>query len=129
MEYLITNTANQTLRLTLDEARQYYATPFTHYLLIITHEENSSVGNSLSQVAVVTAENQRITTLQVTTVGLTLSGRYRYEVYGQNSASNLLPTNVSVVGICEKGLLELTNSTEYYEVPSINISNVVIYNG
>jgi hypothetical protein len=129
MEYLVTNTANQTLRLTLDEARQYYAETFTHYLLIITHEENSEGGNALAQVATIILENQRITTLQVTTVGLTLPGRYRYEVYGQNSSSNLIPTNASVVGLCEKGLIQLTNNTEYYDVPTINIPNVVIYNG
>ena len=48
MVYLNTNTANQTLRLTLDEARQYFSTAFTHYLLILTHEENSTAGNSLA---------------------------------------------------------------------------------
>ncbi len=44
MIYLTTNTANQTVFLSLDEARQYYATAFTHYLIIITHEENSTTG-------------------------------------------------------------------------------------
>ena len=129
MVYLNTNTANQTLRLTLDEARQYYATAFTDYLLIISHEENSNVGNTLAQVPTIVNENQRATTLTVTTATLTLPGRYRYEVYGQNSNSNLDPTDASVVGICERGYLYLNDSGIYYDVPAITITDDIIYNG
>ncbi len=71
MIYLPVNTANQTIYLSLDEARQYYATAFTHYLIVLTHEENSTVGDSLAQVATIVNENVRITQLSVTTVGLT----------------------------------------------------------
>ena len=129
MVYLNTNTANQILRLTLDEARQYYATAFTDYLLIISHEENSNVGNTIAQVPTIVNENQRVTTLEVTTVSLTLPGRYRYEVYGQNSNSNLDPTDASVVGICERGYLYLNDSGIYFEVPTITIQDDIIYNG
>lgn len=129
MLYLQTNTANQIVRLTLDEARQYFSTSFTNYLIVITHEENSSVGNDLSQVALVTNETQRITTLTITTVGLTLPGRYRYEVYGQNSATNIDPTNAAVVGLCEEGLVELVNDTSYFDVPNVTIQDDIIYNG
>ena len=129
MVYLNTNTANQTLRLSLDEARQYYTTAFTDYLLIISHEENSNVGNTIAQVPTIVNENQRVTTLEVTTVSLTLPGRYRYEVYGQNSNSNLDPTDASVVGICERGYLYLNDSGIYFEVPTINIQDDIIYNG
>jgi len=129
MLYLQTNTANQTIRLTLDEARQYYSTTFTNYLFVITHEENSSVGSDLRQVAVVVSETQRITTLNITTVGLSLNGRYRYEVYGQNSASNTDPNNVAVVGLCEEGLLELSDGVSYFDVPNVSIQDDIIYNG
>lgn len=129
MVYLNTNTANQILRLTLDEARQYYATAFTDYLLIISHEENSNVGNTLAQVPTIVNENQRATTLTVTTATLTLPGRYRYEVYGQNSNSNLDPNDAVVVGICERGYLYLNDSGIYFEVPTINIQDDIIYNG
>jgi magnesium-transporting ATPase (P-type) len=129
MLYLQTNTANQVVRLTLDEARQYYATTFTNYLLVITHEENSSVGIDLRQVCVVISETQRITTLNITTVGLTLNGRYRYEVYGQNSATNTDPANASVVGLCEEGLLELSDGVSYFDVPNVSIQDDIIYNG
>lgn len=129
MNYLTTNNAGQILRLTLNETRQYFAATFTDFLLIITHEENSTAGDSISQVPVIVQENQRITELIVTTVGLTLQGRYRYYVYGQNSAVNLDPTNSAVVGLCKIGTIELVNSTIYYDVPSITITDDIIYNG
>jgi hypothetical protein len=129
MIYLTTNTATQVIRLSLDEARQYYATPFTHYLLILTHEENSTSGVSLAQIVTIISESQRITTMSITTASLTLSGRYRYEVYGQNSSSNLDPTSPSVVGLCERGWSVMSDATNYYNVPTITINNDVIYNG
>jgi magnesium-transporting ATPase (P-type) len=129
MNIINTNTSNQTLRLTLDEGRQYFSTAFTHYLLVLTHEENSTTGTDLAQVPQIVAENQRITTLNVTTVGLTLVGRYRYEAYGQNSPTNLNPSDDSVVGLVEIGWLDLVDTTEYYEIPNITIQDDVIYNG
>jgi hypothetical protein len=129
MNYLTTNNAGQTLRLTLNETRQYFAQTFTHFLLIITHEENSTVGDSIAQVPAVVLENQRITQLTVTTVGLTLQGRYRYYVYGQNSAVNLDPTNAAVVGLCKIGTIDLVNSTQFYDVPNIILTDDIIYDG
>jgi len=129
MVYLNTNTAGQTLRLSLDEARQYYSTAFTDYLLLIYHEENSNVGNSIAQVPPIVVENQRYTELTVTTLGLTLPGRYRYDVYGQNSNSNTDPNDASVVGICERGYLYLNDSGVYFDVPTITIQDDIIYNG
>lgn len=126
---LIANVPNQALYLTLDEARQYYATTFTHYLFILRHEENSEAGVYLAQVVTVIAETQRITQIQVDTTGLTLAGRYRYDVYGQNSASNLNPNDVSVVGLCEQGLCQLTDGTSFFTVPDININNDIVFNG
>lgn len=128
MLYIQTNTANQIVRLTLDEARQFLPA-YTHYLVVITHEENSSVGSELRQVASIITETQRITTLEITTVGLTLNGRYRYEVYGQNSATNIDVNNAVVVGLCEEGLLELTDNTSYFDVPNVTIQDDIIYNG
>jgi hypothetical protein len=129
MVYLVTNTASQTLRLSLNESRQYFATAFTNYLLVLTHEENSITGTDLIQVATIVNENQRITTLTVTTIGLTLPGRYRYEVYGQNSAVNTDPNNASVVGLCRIGWLDMTDNATYYDLPNITINDDVIYNG
>lgn len=113
--------------LSLDETRQYYATAFTDYLIILTHEENSTTGTYLAQVANILNENTRITQLQITTVGLTLAGRYRYEVYGQNSNSNTNPANASVVGLLERGYVVLQGNTTWFDVPTDNIPNDIIY--
>lgn len=127
MIYLQVNNNNQIIYLSLDEARQYYATPYTHYLMVLTHEENSTTGEELAQVATIVNENVRITQLSVTTVGLTLAGRYRYEVYGQNSAVNINPSNAAVVGIVERGYVVLTDNTTWFDVPPVTIPNDIIY--
>ena len=129
MEYLTTNQAGQIMRLSLDESRQYFAATFTHYLLILTHEENSTTGTDLAQVPTIVNENQRITTLTVTTAGLTLAGRYRYYVYGQNSASNTNPNDASVVGLCRIGWAVMSDATTFYDIPNITINDDIIYNG
>ena len=126
---LIANTANQMLFLTLDEARQYFSTAYTNYLFILRHDENSDAGVYLAQVVTVIAETQRITQIQVDTTGLTLPGRYRYDVYGQNSAVNTDPEDASVVGLCEQGLCQLTDGTAFYNVPTININNDIVFHG
>jgi hypothetical protein len=63
-------------------------------------------------VATIVAENERDTELTVTTVGLENSGQYFYEVYGQNSSSNIDPENAAVVGKCEQGRLILFKDGE-----------------
>ena len=127
MIYLQTDTPAQTVYLQLDETRQYFATPFTHYLLILTHEENSTTGDKLAQVAQIVNENVRITELLITTDHLSIPGRYRYDVYGQNSAANVNPNNASVVGLLKRGYAVLTNAAQFYDVPSITIPNDIIY--
>jgi magnesium-transporting ATPase (P-type) len=113
--------------LSLDEARQYYSTAFTHYLIVLTHEENSTTGSDLAQVATIVNETVRVTQLTITTVGLTLAGRYRYEVYGQNSAVNTNPTDAAVVGIVERGYAVLNDNTSWFDVPVNTIPNDIIY--
>jgi hypothetical protein len=127
MIYLQTNTSTQQVFLSLDEARQYFATPFTNYLLVLTHEENSTTGNKLAQVATIVNENVRITELLITTVGLTLAGRYRYEVYGQNSTSNIDPASGLVIGLCQRGYAVLNLNTTWFDVPVVTIPNDIIY--
>lgn len=128
MNYLLVDQDNQTLRLSLDEARQFLP-PYDYYLLEIYHEENSTSGTYLCQVPVVVNETQRITTLQITTESLLLTGLYRFKVYGQSSPTNINPNDASVVGVCEIGLMVLTDNTGYFNLPNISIDNDVIYNG
>jgi hypothetical protein len=126
MVYLNTNTANQYAWLSLDEGRAYFNVAFTHYLLVMTYE---MTGEELAQVVEVINENERVTKIRLTTVGLVDAGRYHYEVYGQNSSSNIDPTNASVVGLIEKGLMILQDGTIYFDVSTPTIPVDVIYTG
>ena len=123
MERLLTNTASQTLRLTLNEGKQYFSTTFTNYLLVIYREEKSDTGLMLAQVPTVVSDTQRITVLTVTTVGLTTPGTYRYFAYGQNSSVNLDPENASVVGMVEEGQFQLYDNEVYFSQPDLTIPN------
>jgi hypothetical protein len=127
MIYLQTNQIQQTVFLSLDETRQYFATPFTHYLFILTHEENSTTGRKWPQVATIVNENVRITELSISTDRITLAGRYRYDVYGQNSSNNINPNNASVVGLLKRGYAVLKDNTSWFDVPAITIPNDIIY--
>ena len=126
MVYLNTNTANQYAWLSLDEGRQYFNVAFTNYLLILTYE---MTGEQLAQVVTVINENERVTKIRLTTVGLVDAGKYKYDVYGQNSSSNLDPTNASVVGLVERGSIILQNGTIYFDVSTPTIPVDVIYTG
>lgn len=126
MVYLNTNTANQYAWLSLDEGRQYFNVAFTNYLLILTYE---MTGEQLAQVVTVINENERVTKIRLTTVGLVDAGKYKYDIYGQNSSSNLDPTNASVVGLVERGSMILQDGTIYFDVSTPTIPVDVIYTG
>jgi len=126
MVYLNTNTANQYAYLSLDEGRAYFNVAFTHYLLVMTYE---MTGEELAQVVEVITENERVTKIRLTTVGLVDAGRYHYEVYGQNSDSNIDPTNAAVLGLIEKSLIILQDGTIFFDVSSPTIPVDVIYTG
>jgi hypothetical protein len=126
MVYLNTNTANQYAYLSLDEGRAYFNVAFTHYLLVMTYE---MTGEQLAQVVEVINENERVTKIRLTTVGLVDAGRYHYEVYGQNSSSNIDPTNAAVLGLIEKSLIILQDGTIFFDVSSPTIPVDVIYTG
>jgi hypothetical protein len=126
MVYLNTNTANQYAWLSLDEGRQYFNVAFTYYLLILTYE---MTGEQLAQVVEVVNENERVTKIRLTTVGLVDAGKYKYDVYGQNSDDNLDPTDASVVGLVERGSMILQDGTIYFDVSTPTIPVDVIYTG
>lgn len=110
------DTANQTAWMTLAEGRLYYSTAFTHYLMVLTYMDGTigDNGTQLAQVLDVVNENQRSTEVVLTTEGLSPAGQYRYEVYGQNSSSNLDPTNVVVVGLVERGTARISDGTTVF---------------
>lgn len=111
MFYLEHSTASQTIYLSLKEGRYLYDDTFTDYLMVLTNE---STGQKFYVIPVLTAEVERYTTLtistasQAPTTGAVLitntgSGTYYYEVYGQNSSTNLDPEDAVVVGLVEQG--------------------------
>ena len=126
MVYLNTNTANQYAWLSLDEGRAFFNVAFTYYLLVLTYE---MTGEQLAQVVEVIDENERVTKIRLTTVGLVDAGKYKYDVYGQNSDDNLDPTDASVVGLVERGSMILKDGTIYFDVSSPTIPVDVIYTG
>ena len=125
MVYLLPNTANQSLYLSLYEGR-YTLADFTHYMLSIIREENSETGVKLNQVPTVITDGSGYSHITVTTSTLTQAGRYRYVVYGQNSSSNIDDEDASIVGIVEIGYLELTDNGTYYDVVETTTANDII---
>ena len=121
----------QFIYLTLQEAKKDFDS-FTHYLVIFTSMASQ---DTFAMVDNVDADNARYTKLSVYTnqplgtagrVYLTQSGQYTYDVYGQNSSTNLSPSDASVEGLIERGTLTVTGETGY-DIPSISIPDNVIY--
>jgi len=134
MNYLQTNTASQTLLLSLEEG-VLLLPPFTDYLLVIQNEITLQL---FPVIPILVDSNERITTLIVSTdtdepedgcVLITQSGRYNYIIYGQNSNSNLDPEDAVVVGELKRGFIEFTALTEYFDQPNLTIPNDIEYNG
>jgi len=134
MNYLQTNTASQTLLLSLEEG-VLLLPPFTDYLLIL---QNEITLQFFPVIPILVDSNERITTLSINTdtdepeegcVLITQSGRYNYIIYGQNSNSNLDPEDAVVVGELKRGFIEFTALTEYFDQPNLTIPNDIEYNG
>jgi hypothetical protein len=134
MNYLQTNTASQTLLLSLEEGVLLLPT-FTDYLLILQNEITLQL---FAVIPILVDSNERITTLSVSTdtddaengsILITQSGRYNYIIYGQNSNSNLDPEDAVVVGELKRGFIEFTALTEYFDQPNLTIPNDIEYNG
>lgn len=112
-------------------ARKFLAT-FTYYLFEITSQATSEkfymVGNWLD-------DNERYSRFLIDTssdspeggdVILKESGLYTFTIYGQTSSANLDPLNASVVGECEKGVLQIIGESAW-TIPDIDIPNNVVY--
>jgi len=136
MIYLLKNTAAQLLYLTLKEGELLLANTCTHYLLELTNEQTLQ---KLYAIPTKIAENDRYTTIQIGTNANTPTAasllinypaRFSYIVYGQNSSTNLDPTNAAVEGVIEKGYLIVEDiTTPRYTEPNLTIDNDITYNG
>jgi len=127
MVYLNFNEADQTAFFTLDEGRQYFAESFTHYMCVLCKADGTTdlAEIDLAQVLEVVSENQRVTEVLMTTIGLDNSGEYAYYIYGQNSSTNIDPDNNSVVGIVEQGTLIVRSEVTPF-VPINGQNNFII---
>jgi hypothetical protein len=105
---------------------------FTDYLLVF---RNVSTDATFACVMNVFADNARYTQVDIATdsedgaagkVLMTESGLYTYTIYGQNSASNLDPTDAVVVGVCEKGTCQLSDEPAW-TTPTPTIPDNIIY--
>jgi len=134
MNYLQTNTASQTLLLSLEEGVLLLSS-FTDYLLIIQNEITLQI---FAVIPTLISTNERITTLSISTnaddavngsILIVDGGRYNYVIYGQNSNSNLDPTDPNVVGEIKRGYIEFNTLTQYFDQPTLTIPNDIEYNG
>lgn len=136
MIYLLKNTAAQLLYLTLKEGELLLANTYTHYLLELTNEQTLQ---KLYAIPSKIAENDRYTTIQIGTNANTplaasllinYPARFSYIIYGQNSSTNLDPTNAAVEGVIEKGYLIVEDiTTPRFTEPNLTIDNDITYNG
>jgi hypothetical protein len=136
MIYLLKNTAAQLLYLTLKEGELLLANTYTHYLLELTNEQTLQ---KLYAIPTKIAENDRYTTIRIGTNANTPTAasllinypaRFSYIVYGQNSSTNLDPTNAAVEGVIEKGYLIVEDvTTPRFTEPNLTIDNDITYNG
>jgi hypothetical protein len=135
MNYLQTNTASQTLLLSLKEGVLLFDTTYTDYLLMI---QNEITLETFYVIPTQISENDRVTTLAISTndddptngsIYVVNGGRYNFIIYGQNSTTNLDPTDSDVVGEIKRGFIQMETLINYYDQPNIIIPSDIEYNG
>lgn len=138
MLYLSQNTANQTLITTAQELNRY-TDAFTDYLLVFGMDlaNDDTIYKLIPTVA---ETNDRYTKFTVSTnaddptagsvlIPTTISGKFHYRIYGQNSSTNLDPTNAAVVRLLEQGYLSVSSSTDYFDEKGGTLPTFMTYGG
>lgn len=134
MIHLAPNAATNLIYVQPYQARKFLST-FTHYLVVFTELATAATHPVVLSTPLV--DNERYTQARVPTDGtagaveagkvrILDSGMYTYKIYGQNSSSNLDPSDSSVVGVCERGMARVT-AEAHWTTPSISIPDNVIY--
>jgi len=125
------NTAAQTLYVSPFQARKYLTT-FTKYLVEF---KGMATSKTFRLILNTTADNSRFTSATIGTntddavngsIKIEDSGFYTFTIYGQTSSSNLDPTDSSVVGFCQRGIMQIVGD-EAWTIPSITIPDNVVY--
>jgi hypothetical protein len=130
MLYLNSNSGNQNIYLTLQDAGRDYT--YTHYLFKLVHRMTLE---DFYFVGYVINDNPRYTKIQVATnatttnnVLLTETGDYDYFVYAQNSSTNKDPDNAAVVALIEQGTLRVPGAA-IVSLPTITLEDNVLFYG
>lgn len=130
MLYLNSNSGNQNIYLTLQDAGRDYT--YTHYLFKLVHRMTLE---DFYFVGYVINDNPRYTKIQVATnatttnnVLLTETGDYDYFVYAQNSSTNKDPNNAAVVALIEQGTLRVPGAG-IVTLPTITLEDNVLFYG
>lgn len=132
MVRLIPNTAGQYMYLTLKEATKYLPS-FTEYLVELKSLQSNEAYYFIAALGVNSERYSRVDVgLDVDdalngSIQVTESGQYKYTIYGQNSTTNLNPTDNSVIGIVEVGKLLIVTQETYFESFSPEIPDDTIY--
>jgi hypothetical protein len=99
--------------------------------------QNELTSELLYVIPTIIDENERITTLGISTndddptnasILVTHGGRWNFIVYGQNSDSNLDPTDAVVVGEIERGFVQFSSLIDYFDQPTLTIPSDIEYN-
>lgn len=131
MIHLAPNAISNRVYVTPFEARKFLAA-FTDYLMVL---KNNATEEEYALILNVVVDNERYTTGSIATdtddpenseILLTESGLYTYTIYGQNSSTNLDPTDASVVGVCEIGACKVSDEAAW-TIPTVTIPDNVIY--
>jgi hypothetical protein len=131
MIHLTPSSASNDVYVSPFQSRKFLAS-FTHYLVELL---NNASRETFYFIADVTVDNDRYSKFILPTdtddptagsILLTQSGLYTYKIWGQNSASNLDPTDASVVGICEVGSCKVSDEPAW-TIPNVTIPDNVIY--
>lgn len=124
------SSTGQLMYLTLKEAVKHFTTSFSDYLMILTAEDKQ---DSFALIPVVVVDNGRYTELSIDTnsddvlngkILAANSGQYHYQIYGQNSVTNLDPTDAVVVGLLEQGLLVINDTATAFTEHDITLEDI-----
>jgi hypothetical protein len=130
MLYLLPNSGNQNIYLTLQDAGRDYT--YTNYLFKLVHRMTLE---DFYFVGYVMNDNPRYTKIQVATNATTTNnvllmetGDYDYFVYAQNSSTNKDPDNAAVVALIEQGTLRVPGAS-IVSLPTITLEDNVLFYG
>lgn len=126
-------TIQQALYLTLQEARKWLGASPEYYLFVAENQLSHRMHYCILNVEI---DNPRYTKVLMSynvddalngEPNLNETGRYNYFVYGQSSSTNLSPTDASVYGEMERGILNVIEDDSIFSPATLNIPTDIVY--